>query len=104
MMRRGWWKGGRGERRKGKTMRPKCQRCRTKHGSRRSLLRRTRAPGGRRMRETGGEVRSVKNTIIKAARREERGRVQAHNRERGRRRGKARERRSVKDTIAVDWR
>jgi len=37
---------------------------------------RARAPAGRRRRKTGGEVRSWKNVVIKAARREERRRVQ----------------------------
>ena len=37
----------RGKERKGKGMRPKCRRRRTRYGCRRSRLRRTRAPGGR---------------------------------------------------------
>jgi len=63
----------------------------------------------RRTRETGGEVRSGKNAIIGAARREESRRVQLPDREGGRRRrrrGKARAKRSVKDaaeTETADW-
>jgi len=51
-----------------------------------------------------GEVRSGKNAIIKVARREERRRVRAPDRQRGRRMGQARGKRCVKDAIAVDCR
>jgi len=52
-------------------------------------------PEGRKGRKTGGEVRSGKNAIIKAARGEGRRRVRAPNREKGRRMSKARGNRSV---------
>jgi len=52
-------------------------------------------------RKTGGEVKSGKNAIIKAGRREERRRVRAPKRERGTRKGKARGKRSVKDAITT---
>jgi len=110
LMTRRWRKLGRGEERKGKEMRPKCRGCRTRCGCTRSLWRRTRVRGGRahasegrRGRKTGGEVRSGKNVIIKVARREERRRVRAPANQRGRRRGKARTKRSVKDAISVDY-
>jgi len=48
-------------------------------------------------------MRSGKNAIIRAVRREERRRqLQAPNRDRGRRKGKTRERRSLKNAIAID--
>jgi len=53
-------------------------------------------------RKTGVEVRSRKNAIIKAGRREEMRRVRAPKRENRRRRGKARGNRSVKNAIAVN--
>jgi len=110
-MRRRWRKLGRGEGRKGKGMRPKGRGWRTRNGCRRILLRRTqargeraRAPEGRRGRKTVGEVRSGKNAIIKAGRREGRRRVRAPKRGKGRRMGKARGNRSVQDAIAIDCR
>jgi len=50
----------------------------------------------------GREVRSGKNAIIKVARRKERRRLRAPDRQRGRRRDEARGKRSVKDAIADD--
>jgi len=50
----------------------------------------------------GGEVRSRKNAIIKAGRREGKRRVRAPKRENVRRMRKARENRSVQDAIALD--
>ena len=55
-------------------------------------------PEGRRGRKTGEEVRSAKNAIIKVTRREGRSRVRATS-VRGRRRGKARVKRIVKDAV-----
>jgi len=49
----------------------------------------------------GGEVRSGKNAIIKAGRREGRRRVRAPKREKGRRMSKTRGNRSVQDVIAL---
>jgi len=66
------------------------------------MLRRTRAPEGRRGRKTCGEVRSEKNAIIKAGRREGRMWVRAPERGKERRRGKARGDRRVQDAIAID--
>ena len=90
-------------------MRPKGRGWRTSKGRRRSLLRRTRArgeraraPEGRKGRKTSGEVRSGKNAIIKAGRREGRRRVRAPKRGKGRRIRKARGNRSVQDAIALD--
>jgi len=80
------------------------------NGRRRSLLRRTRAhekraraPEGRKGRKTGGEVRSGKNAVINAGKREGRRRVRAPKREKERRMSKARGNRSVQDAIALDW-
>jgi len=63
---------------------------------------RARAPEGRRGRKTGGEVRSGKNAIVKAGRREGRRRVRAPKRGKGRRMNKARGNRSVQGAIALD--
>ena len=49
---------------------------------------RARAPEGRKGRKTGGEVRSKKNAVINAGRREGRRRVRAPKREKGRRMSK----------------
>jgi len=59
-------------------------------------------PEGRRGRKTGGEVRSEKNAIIKAGRREGRRRVRAPKRGNEKRISKARGSRSVQDAIALD--
>jgi len=61
----------------------------------------------RRRRERGGEVRSGKNAIVGAAGREERRQVRAPHSERvrsRRRRGKARRKGGLKDTITADCR
>jgi len=109
-MRRTWRKLGRGQGRKGNGMRPKGRGWRTSNGCRRSLYRRTRArgkrvqaPEGRMGRKTGGEVRSGKNVIIKAGRREGRRRVRAPKRGKGRRMNQARGNRSVHDVITLDY-
>jgi len=64
---------------------------------------RDRAPDGRRERKTGGEVRSGKNEIIKAGRREGRRRVQAPERGKGKRMIKARGNRGLQDVIVLDY-
>jgi len=63
---------------------------------------RARAPEGIRGRKTGGEVRSGKNAIIKAGRREGKRRVRAPERGKGRRMRKAKGNRSMQDAIALD--
>ena len=68
----------------------------------RACGKRARAPEGRRRRKTGAEVRSGKNAIIKAGRREGRRRVRAPKRGKGRRMSKVRGNRSVQDAIALD--
>jgi len=84
LVRSRWMKLGREKGRKGKRICPRCRMCRTRYESHdeRSFLKWTLAPGGRvrvpegrRRRKTGGEVRREKNTIIKAARHDERRRV-----------------------------
>jgi len=82
---------------------------RARNRCRRSLLRQTRArgervraPEGRRGRKTGGQVRSGKNAIVKAGRREGQMRVRAPERENGRRRGKTRGSRSGQAAISID--
>jgi len=62
---------------------------------------RARAPEERRGRKTGGEVRSGKNAIIKAGRREGRRRIRAPKRGKGRRMSKVRRNRSVQQLATL---
>ena len=63
---------------------------------------RAQGPEGKIIRKLGGQLRSGKNTIIKTARYKERRLVRAPKSNRMKRRGKARDKRNVKDAIAAD--